>query len=107
MFTGIVRGAYPTTTVKKQDGLLTIGVTVPEELIEGAEPGASVAINGVCLTVTRIEKTTLLFEIMQQTLVVTNLFNVTRGDFVNVERSFSAGAEIGGHIVSGHVDGVA
>ncbi|MBI5793766.1 riboflavin synthase subunit alpha [Candidatus Uhrbacteria bacterium] len=107
MFTGIVQGAHPVTTLQIQDGLLTFGVTVPPKLLDGVEVGASVAVNGVCLTLTRIEGQTLLFDVMQQTLRVTNLYSIQQGDVVNVERSFNAGAEIGGHIVSGHVDGVA
>ncbi len=105
MFTGIVHSAYPVTAVQIQDGLLTIGVDVSRELLNGVETGASVAINGVCLTLTRIDGKTLVFDVMQQTLTVTNLYAIRIGDFVNVERSIIASSEVGGHIVSGHVDG--
>ncbi len=107
MFTGIVQGAYRVTETQIKEGLLTIGVSVSSKLLEGAEIGASVSINGVCLTITQIEGQTLVFDVMQQTLSITNLYSISKGDFVNVERSMGAGAEVGGHIVSGHVDGVA
>ncbi|MFI3256454.1 MAG: riboflavin synthase subunit alpha, partial [Psittacicella sp.] len=65
--------------------------------------GASVANNGVCLTVTKIEDDVVYFDIMQETLKVTNLSNVRENDLVNIERSMVFGSEIGGHILSGHI----
>jgi riboflavin synthase len=64
-----------------------------------------VAIDGVCLTVTVIEQSKVYFDVMQQTLSLTTLGNLKVGDRVNLERSAKQGVEIGGHIVSGHVDG--
>ncbi|MCW1930510.1 MAG: riboflavin synthase subunit alpha [Candidatus Kerfeldbacteria bacterium] len=107
MFTGIVSGAYPITRTVIQDGLLTFAIDLPAELMDGVEVGASIAIDGVCLTVTRFTTSTVEFDVMQQTLNVTSLANLKVGDMVNVERSHRAGMEIGGHIVSGHVDGTA
>src|SRR3989339_536960 len=107
MFTGIVKGIGTVSDVRKKEGLLTIVVDVAADVLEGVEIGASVAINGVCLTVTGIGDKKLLFDVMLQTLTVTNLCDVKAGDFINVERSFHTGAEVGGHILSGHVDGVA
>lgn len=107
MFTGIVSGAYPITRTVIQDGLLTFAIDLPPELMDGVEVGASVAIDGVCLTVTRFTEKKLEFDVMQQTLNITSLANLKVGDMVNVERSHRAGQEVGGHIVSGHVDGTA
>ena len=65
--------------------------------------GASVANNGVCLTVTKILNDKVFFDVMEETLAVTNLGNTQVGDSVNIERSLTFGTEIGGHILSGHV----
>lgn len=72
-------------------------------LTEGLVSGASVAINGVCLTVVSLSGETVSFDIIQETLNLTNLKLLRTGDLVNVERSFKYGDEVGGHILSGHV----
>ena len=74
-------------------------------LRDGLEIGASVGLNGVCMTVTRIENDRVHFDAMQETLSLTTLGQLAVGDLVNVERSAKQGAEIGGHLISGHVDG--
>ena len=70
---------------------------------KGLEIGASVANNGVCLTVTEIHDDLVSFDLMQETLKITNLGELQVGDFVNIERAMQMGSEIGGHILSGHV----
>ena len=67
------------------------------------EIGASVANNGVCLTVTEIHDDLVSFDLMKETLRITNLGGLKAGDFVNIERAMQMGAEIGGHVLSGHV----
>jgi riboflavin synthase len=62
-----------------------------------------VAVNGVCLTVTRAEQAIAAFDVIEETLRLTNLRELSRGDLVNVERSMRVGDEIGGHPLSGHV----
>ena len=69
--------------------------------------GASVAVDGVCLSVTTIKSNKISFDIMQQTLEVTTLATLIKGSAVNVERSAKQGAEIGGHMISGHIDSIA
>ena len=59
--------------------------------------------NGVCLTVTEIHDDLVSFDLMQETLRITNLGSLKAGDFVNIERAMQMGDEIGGHILSGHV----
>lgn len=107
MFTGIVSGAYPIRRTTVQDGLLSFTINLPQELMEGVEIGASIAIDGVCLTVTRFTESSIDFDVMQQTLRTTTLAHVREGDMVNIERSHRPGMEVGGHLVSGHVDGTA
>ena len=108
MFTGIIHGFYPISTLDKKEGLTSITVELEESLLAGIELGASVAVNGVCLTVTGIDaKGYLSFDIIEQTQMMTNLKHLEQGDLVNIERSLTFGKEIGGHLLSGHVDGTA
>ncbi len=105
MFTGITRGTFPVTVLERRDDLLTYAVELPNSLREGLEPGASVAIDGVCQTVTRIEGDGVHFDAIRETLDKTTLGTLVTGDRVSVERSFRVGDEIGGHEVAGHVHG--
>ena len=71
------------------------------------ELGESIAINGVCATVSNFSEKELFFDIMPQTLKLTNLGNLKKGELVNLERAMMANSRFGGHIVSGHIDTVA
>lgn len=116
MFSGIVRGCYPVLRPTRKIGQLQFGVRLDRELTEKLEIGSSVAVNGVCLTVTGLgdskeEKDTttgeVSFDVIAESIRVTNLKDLTEGDPVNIELSMSTQSDISGHIVSGHVDGVA
>jgi len=107
MYTGIVQSACTVTHIKSQPGLKTLTIAMPPALLQGLELGASVGVDGVCLTVTAFDDSEARFDVMQETLRVTTLGGLTVGDSVNIERSAKQGVEIGGHLVSGHVDGVA
>lgn len=107
MYTGIVQGAFAITHCEDETGLRRLGVELPDELLTDISIGASVGLNGVCMTVTRIEGNTLHFDAMAETLRLTTLGQLRVGDRVNVERSAKQGAEIGGHLISGHIDGSA
>ena len=98
MFTGIVRTVG---TVASSDGARLVVETGTEAAI-----GDSVAIAGVCLTVTGRENGTLAFDVVAETLDRTTLGQLAAGSRVNVEPSLRAGDPLGGHIVQGHVDGV-
>ena len=106
MYTGIVQGCFPVASVQRKPGLLSIAIALPPPLLEDIAVGASVGVDGVCLTVTAIEGDQLSFDIMQQTLTLTTLDGLEPGVMVNVERSAKQGVEVGGHIISGHVDGM-
>ncbi len=107
MYTGIVHGAYPLCGLQKKPGLSRLVMELDAVLVEGLAIGASVGLNGVCMTVTAIEGHRVSFDAMQETLSLTTLGQLQPGDRVNVERSANQGAEIGGHLISGHVDGTA
>jgi len=107
MYTGIVAGAYPIVAVEAKPGLSSLTVELPPALLIDLVTGASVGMDGVCLTVTRIEGSRVSFDAMQETLTRTTLGALRVGDRVNIERSAKGMVEIGGHIVSGHVDATA
>lgn len=107
MFTGIVQGMALVAALEKKPGLISMSVELPDELAAGVAIGASIALNGVCMTVTAIDGNTISFDAMDETLNLTSLGDLKVGDQINVERSAKQGDEIGGHIVSGHVDGMA
>ncbi|YCO05288.1 riboflavin synthase subunit alpha [Vibrio sp. VNB-15] len=103
MFTGIVQGTAKVVQIDKKERFQTHVIELEGSLGEGLEIGASVAHNGCCLTVTKIEGTQISFDLMQATLALTNLGELVEGDSVNIERAAKFGDEIGGHSMSGHI----
>ena len=103
MFTGIIQGTAEIVAIEEAEAFRTHIVVLSDELRQGLEPGASVSHNGVCLTVTAIEGQQVRFDLMRETLKVTNLGTLGVGDRVNIERAARFGDEIGGHAMSGHV----
>ncbi len=103
MFTGIVQGAVKIVSMENKLDFRTHVVELNDSLGENLQIGASVAHNGCCLTVTKINGTHVSFDLMQATLKLTNLGNCQVGDFVNIERAAKFGDEIGGHSMSGHI----
>jgi riboflavin synthase len=106
MFTGIVQGLCGVTDIDDRPALRRLAIDLGD-LAANLAPGASVAVNGACLTVTTVADGIAWFDVIRETLGRTNLGRLAVGSRVNVERSFRVGDEIGGHIVSGHVSGVA
>jgi riboflavin synthase len=105
MFTGIVQGVARVEAIADRHGLRTLRLGWPPGLGRGLEIGASVSVDGVCLTVTaRHGDDAASFDVMQQTLALTSLGTLDAGSVVNVERAAKEGAEVGGHPLSGHVD---
>ena len=103
MFTGIVQGTAELVQIEEKENFRTHVVRLPESLLPGLETGASVAHNGCCLTVVAIDGERVSFDLMQETLKVTNLGELAIGDRFNVERAARFGDEIGGHAMSGHI----
>ncbi len=105
MFTGIVQGIAEVASLTDRPGLRSFELAFPPGFDEGLEIGASVACDGVCLTVTaRPAPGRASFDVMQQSLGLTTLGALPVGGRLNVERAAKDGAEIGGHPISGHVD---
>lgn len=103
MFTGIVQGIAEVVEVRELEEFRTHVVALPAEMREGLAIGASVAHNGVCLTVTAIDGDNVSFDLMRETLRLTNLGAISPGQCVNIERAARFGDEIGGHSMSGHI----
>ncbi len=99
MFTGIIE---ETGTVINAKNPLVIGVS---EILEDIHIGDSIAVNGVCLTVTHYDSKSITLDVMNETYDKTNLGTLKTGSTVNIERAMSANGRFGGHIVSGHIDG--
>jgi riboflavin synthase len=105
MFTGIVQGVAHIEQLTDRSGLRSLRLAFPPGFGAGLAIGASVAVDGVCLTVTALHGNAAAdFDVMQQSLALTTLGGLTIGSRVNVERAARDGAEIGGHPLSGHVD---
>ncbi|WP_343637935.1 riboflavin synthase subunit alpha [Roseateles sp.] len=105
MFTGIVQGIAQVAEITDKEGLRSFTLSFPPGFCQDLEIGASVACDGVCLTVTALKGDTQAdFDVMQQSLNLTTLGRLERGGRLNVERAAKDGAEIGGHPLSGHVD---
>lgn len=104
MFTGIVQGVARVAAVADRSGLRTLRLQFPPGFDAGLAVGASVSVDGTCLTVTALHPQAADFDVMQQTLSLTTLGTLAVGSRVNVERAAAQGAEVGGHVLSGHVD---
>lgn len=105
MFSGIVEKLAPVASVERMKGKSTsIGVALGK-LAKDAKVGESIAVNGVCLTVTRKRGDTVWFDVIEETLRRTNLGDLSKGTRVNIEKSLLLSDRIGGHLVIGHIDG--
>lgn len=104
MFTGIIEevGFVRHVISGSSSGEIQIGA---RKVLEGTKIGDSIAVNGVCLTVTRLLRDGFTADVMPETLRRTNLGQLGGGDPVNLERAMAADGRFGGHIVSGHIDG--
>lgn len=105
MFTGIVEGRRRVVGLRREAGSLGLEVDL-EDLAQGVRVGDSVALAGCCLTVEELRGTVAAFHLMQETLDLTTFGSLRTGSLVNVERSLRLGDRLGGHLVSGHVDGL-
>jgi riboflavin synthase len=105
MFTGIVEELGEVVSVEHLDGAARITVRGPQVTAD-ARAGDSIAVNGICLTVTGLSGSDFTADVMAETLRRTGLGDLAPGSPVNLERSLRVGDRLGGHLVQGHVDGV-
>jgi riboflavin synthase len=106
MFTGIIAAMGRVDAVEPSGGDLRLTIDAGKLDLADVKLGDSIAINGVCLTVVSIEQTVLGFDVSNETLERTSLGQATPGSSVNLEKAMAVGERLGGHIVSGHVDGL-
>ena len=104
MFTGIVAGMGRVESIEG-DELVRLVINFSTVSTEGLEIGASVSVNGVCLTAVEITGSTVAFDVISETLNLTTLGTLAEGNWVNLERALKVGDEIGGHLLSGHIMG--
>jgi|Deesub1362B_J571_1020462.scaffolds.fasta_scaffold00080_36 riboflavin synthase len=105
MFTGLVRELGIVESLRKRADITKLAVR-SEEISKESQLGDSISVNGVCLTVTSLEGELLSFDLSDETLRNTNLGMLKKGDYVNLEPSLRPSDRLGGHIVTGHVDGI-
>ena len=106
MFTGIVEGVGKVESLVEREESWCLTLSLPFEQSNGLEAGASLAVNGCCLTFREQGGRFGEFDLLDETLNRTNLGRLKSGDFVNLERSVPATGRMGGHFVTGHIDGV-
>ncbi|WP_026881912.1 riboflavin synthase [Clostridium akagii] len=104
MFTGLIEeiGTVQVIETNKKSSRITVK---GKSIIEGAKVGDSISTNGVCLTIEELRPSSFTADVMAETMSRSNLSNLKTGQTVNLERSVKVGDRLGGHIVSGHIDG--
>ena len=105
MFTGIVEELGRISRIEPMSDAIRVTITA-DRVLDGTRPGDSIAVNGVCLTVTGLPGTGFAADVMPETLRRTSLARLDPGSPVNLERAATPQTRLGGHIVQGHVDGV-
>ncbi|MGH8477516.1 MAG: riboflavin synthase, partial [Methylococcales bacterium] len=106
MFTGIIQSVGKISSLERRASDLCIGVDIGKLAIEAISVGDSIAVNGVCLTVVRIGSRSFVADVSNETLACTTLKELQVASPVNLELALTPATRMGGHIVSGHVDGV-
>ncbi len=104
MFTGIIKSGGKVKNIRKSRG--GIAVSVSSSALSGLKKGASIAVNGICFTVTTFSRSSFSFFAMPETIRKTTVGSWKKGQKVNLEKSLHFGEELGGHLVSGHIEGV-
>ena len=107
MFTGIVQAVGTIAAVEARGGDVQLVVAASDLDLAAVQLGDSIAVNGCCLTVTRCEGARFWADVSRETLNVTTLGQLQAGSPVNLEKALTAGQALGGHYVTGHVDGIA
>lgn len=104
MFSGIIQAVVPVCTIYDTTNYRTYTVVFPKNLLVNLKVGYSVSNNGCCLTVTSIIYNLVSFNLIHETLKLSNMNILKIGDLINIERSLNFHSEIGGHLMTGHID---
>ena len=103
MFSGIVQGTGKVQKITAKKSYISIEISAPKNFNKKLKKGASISVNGVCLTSLDSGQKKLKFDVINETLSKTNISKLKKGSLVNLERSITASTEIGGHLMSGHI----
>ncbi|MGZ9586859.1 riboflavin synthase [Paenibacillus marinisediminis] len=106
MFTGLIEEIGTMQSITRRGEAMVLHIRA-KKVLEGIALGDSIAVNGVCLTATAYDRSSFMVDVMPQTFRHTNLKDLAPGSPVNLERAMAANGRFGGHIVQGHVDGIA
>jgi riboflavin synthase len=106
MFTGIVQGVGRIRSVEQRGGDVTLWIETGPVSLEDVQIGGSIAIGGACVTATQFEDHAFSADVSRETLSLTTLGTAVAGTRVNIEKALTAGQALGGHYVTGHVDGI-
>ena len=107
MFTGIVQDVGRIARLEPRGGDVRLVIEVDRMSLAGVQPGDSISVSGVCLTALDLTPRSFAADVSRETLAVTTLGSLAEGSRVNLEPALRAGDALGGHLVSGHVDGIA
>ena len=108
MFTGIIQSIGTIESIdKKSEGDVSLGIDTGDLDLSDSNPGDSIALNGVCLTAVKLEAQGFVADVSIETLNKTSLAHINNGSRVNLEKALTLNTALGGHLVSGHVDGMA
>jgi riboflavin synthase len=105
LFTGIIEEIGHVEMIKGGKNCANIKIKA-KKVLEKTRLGDSISVNGVCLTVTHLDKDTFSVDVMHETMMHSDFCNLKAGDMLNLERAMALGDRFGGHIVSGHIDGI-
>ena len=106
MFTGIIQAVGTIQTLQEKGGDVALSVATGNLPMENVKLGDSIAVNGVCLTAVQLTDNSFIADVSRETLSLTSLGNLSTGSGVNLERALTLQDHLGGHLVSGHVDGL-
>lgn len=107
MFTGIIEELGSVDRIESLTNPSGIQLTIScRKILSDIHVGDSIAVNGVCLTAKAFNQKSFVVDVMNETIHHTSLKNLTKGDSVNLERSLALNGRLGGHLVSGHIDGI-
>lgn len=104
MFTGIVEEVGIINAIQQNGELVLLDISA-DKVCKDIKIGDSISVNGVCLTLTKANRDLLSFDVMQETIKKTDLYDMKHGDQVNLERSLRVNGDVSGHFVYGHIDG--
>ncbi|RLA13113.1 MAG: riboflavin synthase [Gammaproteobacteria bacterium] len=107
MFTGIIQALGSVASIESKGGDIRLGINTNDLDLSASQPGDSIAVNGVCLTAVVLKNQGFVADVSLETMGKTSLGQLESGSPVNLEKALTLNTALGGHLVSGHVDGVA